>query len=1125
MKSLLRILVMGSLLGAAVGVQGKEAASQDTIVQRRLKELPQLVAPTKLTVGPDDNFQVDVDSNERLMTFTRRANLSTQLYFQNLNEVSEQKLLDDSADSRSAVISPDGKTLAFVYYKTNAQGDLCEMPVGSPGEVNCYKIGGAVESPSWWGRDRLLLVRRDNSEKAQLVVVNRQTRQQEVLEQGELWQPTVHASSGRVAFVKQDQEGVRLVLRAPTGTPQIVRLDLPGVSGFPEFSPDGEWLYFSHYFSDSNLDQKLDASDNSVIFRIKVSEVQGKQKLIPQQLTSSNENCSFPRVRREHLYMTCDFEGSLDVYRVPATGVVPADWDASRLANAHQTSRNYAQRILLVNHQYKLGVIKERNEYLRRMLSNFILRQDAVAGRYYLSQLLEGAAKDAQPRLRQLDIFLQALAEKRLQLTNQVTVEFRTKVQKWQAMVKSQPGATARLVSAFLFTLIDQPAPAIKTLGSVRATELREFDDYLLFAAIERLTGRGVTGERLASLYSPILVASRLSDEGKLFYAYQLLLTAQERLSAKERVALVNQLLTRVTSDKVLVPLLKSELVALQLIAEKKDAGKAQAYRELDKLMSETRANYFLRRTLSVRAFDNFLAHDEVQYLTYVATTWLKYTEKSDTEFAYARQIYVDKVLARAYFNWGEKKYRYASNNFYGSLSLTDDLESHYGYIRAMQMDGQSAEVNKVYESLRKREFVADNLGYVEVLLALSQGELTAKTADEALKSLHKIDSAYQSPMYQLLLGYLYLRQVELGREGLHFSPEMLAAAHKHLMLAYDLGRENHRIVASALSNLAALHSQVGNWGMARRFFELREPYGFVEPLEEVHHRWYLARAHFQLADGRAAAEQMAKLGKIAGADLQPAVEQQLGFYNLEGGDYVAAEKYLSQFVARPNLTAWNRVRAQLGLAYAQWKTWQNKKSKSASAERSKVLQTLTQVLAEADKLAPVPASGQQRIALEPLRLKILAGGLKAQLLTGADRAKALKEVAGHLESVGSKLTAVAMTTENWLVFRLKTELQLADLELSGGRKTAAQNYLDGAGSMIEELAQSVDYGFNSQLIDSLVTFWGLARLADYSGKSHKTVSKTTDKLLSKLAQLEDPSGMVGHHVKRLQAIRAATGR
>ncbi|MCB0365169.1 MAG: PD40 domain-containing protein [Bdellovibrionaceae bacterium] len=1106
------LVAWGSFVGQSSG---------ETIVQKRLNELPRILTPTKMTVGPDDNFQVDVDSGESLMVFTRRANLSTQLYSQRLNEVTEHRILDDSADSRSAILSPSGKTLAFIYYKADAQGDLCEMPVGSPASVTCYKIAGSLESPSWFGEDKILFVRRKDAEKGELVLLDRKSKKQDVLDEGDLWSTAVHPAQSHIAYVKADQFGIQVrVRKVGQSEVTVINVDLPGVSGFPEFSPDGQWIYFSHYFSDSNRDQKIDASDNSVIFRARLSDVMAGKQVIPQQLTSSNENCSFPRARKSFLYVTCDFEGSLDVYRLPLTGVVPESWDAAMVSNAHRTSRNYGQRILLANGLYYRGQIKSRSEYLWLMLSNFVLKEDAVAGRYYLGQLIREDKSVNKSQLAMTDLFLQASAEKNLQISNQITSEFRSKAQKWLSKAKSSSGVTARLTQAAVLGFLNQWNQVRGILKSIKGSQLSGLDHYLYHRVVQNLTAAGkLPPGELVAVYQPLFLGSKMTDESRLYYLYEILSEAQLRYSLAERQSTVVRLEKLVSGVKVLVPLLNAEEVALKLVADKTPAGKAAAYRELDKIMSENRAKYFVFRTLAVRSIDNFIADDEFKYLNYVATTWLKYTQKSDTEFAYARQIYVDKVLARAYGNFGEKKYRYASNHFYGSLSLTDDLESHYGYIKAMELDGKQGELATVYDSLTKRGFVSDNLGYVQSLMEISNGKMSSENADKLLSELHKIDSAYQSPMYQLLLGYLYLKKLELSLDGLGFSQDLLASSHKHLMLAYDLGRENRRIAASALSNLATLHFFVANWGLSRRFFELREPYGFVDKEEEGHFRWFFARTLYQLADGKAAAEQMRKLHKGADPSMRPLLEQQMGFYLLEAGRYSEAAKYLSDFLKGKGHSQWNLARARLALAYSLMKAATAGKKALGATEKNKIVQHLDRVVADSKSLTVVPAKGRQRVQLTPLRIRLLATGLKAQLISGSKRTESLNELARQLEEVKSQLKDVSMTPENWLVFRLKGQYQMADLEHSQGNKTGVHQILDSSWPQVVELAETVGYGFHTQLIEALVGYWGFARLSGYEGKTKSDAEKLTQNVLAKMAEMEDPSGVVKHHSGRIQRV------
>ena len=115
-------------------------------------------------------------------------------------------------------------------------------------------------------------------------------------------------------------------------------------------------LFFSHYLDDTNHDNVIDANDNSVVFRASIDSLLKNDAVFPEQLTSTDSNCSFPKAYKNQLYVTCAFEGSLDIYRLPITGVVPSQWDEKLMMSAHETARTYQERILILNSlKFRLG--------------------------------------------------------------------------------------------------------------------------------------------------------------------------------------------------------------------------------------------------------------------------------------------------------------------------------------------------------------------------------------------------------------------------------------------------------------------------------------------------------------------------------------------------------------------------------------------------------------------------------------------------------------------------------------------------------------------------------------------------------------------------------------------------
>src|SRR6185312_6886818 len=59
-----------------------------------------------------------------------------------------------------------------------------------------------------------------------------------------------------------------LRLDRPNDPPVPLALDLPGQTGQPVFARDGKSLYVVQFFTDSNRDGVIDASDRGVLFRV-----------------------------------------------------------------------------------------------------------------------------------------------------------------------------------------------------------------------------------------------------------------------------------------------------------------------------------------------------------------------------------------------------------------------------------------------------------------------------------------------------------------------------------------------------------------------------------------------------------------------------------------------------------------------------------------------------------------------------------------------------------------------------------------------------------------------------------------------------------------------------------------
>jgi hypothetical protein len=209
------------------------------------------------------------------------------------------------------------------------------------------------------------------------------------------------------------------------GPRRLIHVALPGTSGFPTLSKDEQYIYFSHYLNDTNQDGIIDGNDNSVLFRLPVSKLPEKGDVFPEQLTLAESNCSYPRISGDKLLATCASGGTLDLFELPATGVVPAHWDAAKIWNAHRTARTYAERILLLSAlKYRFPNQISELAIDERLLSDHMLAGDSSAARYYAKKLQKASSGEKASLYELAELLLAGLELKGLQENDDVTRDF-----------------------------------------------------------------------------------------------------------------------------------------------------------------------------------------------------------------------------------------------------------------------------------------------------------------------------------------------------------------------------------------------------------------------------------------------------------------------------------------------------------------------------------------------------------------------------------------------------------------------------------------------------------------------------------------------------------------------------
>jgi len=1122
----------GLAVAAGLVVLSAFETRAETVSVARMRAMRRLVPLEKITVGPDDQYFAALRGSGRVLVFTHKADLVAQLRAQNLATGEVRDLLPENADSAEATFGPDGR-VAFTYYRFSARGDICwtNKPVDQlksfkEEEVVCLKRGPdssrtVRSNPFWRSMSEIGYLERDvDAAKAKVVVENVQSGQRSVLVEGPVWAPFMRPGGRFLVYNRLDPQGGtrHMVIRdlQTKGAESVARLALPGISGFPILSEDERFLYFSHFINDTNDDHTIDGSDNAVVFRVPVEKVLAAKggEVFPEQLTSVETSCSFPIPVTDFLYVTCAFEGSLDIYQMPASGVIPVSWDEKLFANAIDTARSYQDRILFLDvlkYRFQGGKSKATDE---KLLGDHILAGDFEAALYYLDHLAGAAPEAERAFYAKLRVYLEGALLKARQPSEDITRELREGIARLESKLGRARDAFTEVARARLKDFVGDEKGAAQALKNVRFQgAVRPLERVIYFELAEKLARPGRLPAAMDAYIETTrrqLLAPELNEQTKIHAAYQFL----ERLGGfvkprPERIRRIEEMKKGLSGP--LVTLFDSEISVLKICEASQDAGKFKEYGALDKLMVASKTDYFLRRALYIRAITNFADASEFKFMGFIGDNWLKYTAKDDTEYAFAREFFAASSLDRAYDNLAANRLEIAANYFYQAVSITDDLEAHYGYINTRVRMNQRQVIDERYKSLVSQQLVEDNMKFVAAVLTLADHQKEQKDVkflDEAIASLNSMVTDRDTAMRNLVLGYCYLEKLLRTADGYEIDGGLFQEAHRSLMLAYDLGRDNRRIRASALMDLGVLHSRAQNYGVASRFFELRKNLGFNAEDERARFAWLASRAYrYTRQFDRAAKE----LSEVPGPVRRPPIDERQAFALTFGGRYDDAESVYHKLYSGGAITGGrNLATTQLTFGYALLK---NKKP----AEAARALQGS---LAEARKLKKEKHDKDHLIDFEPLRVQLAATGLLAQAAAGApeERIKAREErwrVLGKSEDIVDDVATLKIQNR----LQLAEALRAKDPKASAGAVKEALSLTEKWGEKNQYFGNSVYRAVVAGLVDG-------AKNAQFYGKSDaERAESLTEKFLQAIKEQKSTDPVLGVQRLKVELLKVAFER
>ncbi len=996
-------------------------------------EKPQKMAQLeKITVGPYDNFQSAVSDDETVIYFTRSQNLSSQIMRYDMKSGKIRAMTTADTDAKNPTLSPNGKELAFTYYRRDAKGDICLL---EGEEILCVTGPGAAEhSPFWVDDDTLAFVRsNDAGTQSQLIFLTVKSKKTDMVIEGTLYNPSL-AKDGRTLVYKG--KGNDLVLydiktRQPIRT---LSLDLAGATGPAQFSVDGSSIYFAQYMLDSNRDLRLDGRDAAAIFRIPVD---GSKKE-PEQLTSLNQNCSYPFPARKVLYMTCAFEGALDVYRTALTGIVPTEWTEDDLWEAHRAARSYSDRILLLNHLHARFQLSER-ELRERTLSNFILWGEWMPATYYADRLTAGsddfkvhkilletyASWEVLPRKENLGAFAQMIDRQKAQL---------------QALPAS-PLQNLALGYMDLFANRHNDAMA-------RADKIATDDGLTLYwlTQLVKLSANKNTEVYRTALEKRLLNRD-LSMETRLYYLSRWL----EQLKAgTDPTAAVDALKARVGQDPLILDLLDHEVQLYRVAtATTKEVSRNEMRSIVDRI-KRLKDDYYGMRLLFNRGMIVLYQVKKSRELATIMSLWLTYVKKDSKEYPFAiealRQNSLD-LAYRFYHSSNPQEKPLASGAFMDSIRTSDDLESHYQY--ALMHFGTWAELESAYSSMQKDGLIrGESREFVELMrkILVNADKVDEDDLEDAAEALDRMrDDHVGVGTRYLFQGYLYHRLMLLTEKDFTFDRDLSDKAHRSYLFAIDAGWNNDRIKSAAYQNLGLLHSSIRNFSLSAEFYLRRNEmnYPSVEMKQAV--LWLQANAMYKSYRFPEAWQAMEEALKTAPKNPLP-FQEKAAFYAWNAQKYdVAADHYAKVMPALGSNARASHWLSQ-GFVLSKLKRWNE-------AEQS--LQKAIS-LSQQEKTGKVEGTS---LVYQPVKVRFVALGLLARLqLPITKKVAALQQRLALFPEIKEQAKSLHFDAETLSAQEIKETQDLAQWQMEAGQKGEGLASLNRALGLTQEHGKNYGY-------------------------------------------------------------------
>ncbi|WP_205507388.1 PD40 domain-containing protein [Myxococcus vastator] len=834
--------------------------------------------PTRLTVGVGDQFLGQLAPDGNTLLFASNRNIATEIYTQDLERGRERRLFDEGADVTWPRISPDGKHLLYISFRNQAGGQLCVRELPTAKERRCLEGDANALQAEWMDASHIALVSRATIQgdlHLSRVELGGAWRVTPLLERN-LTSPTLSPNGRWLVYVPIErsvrQVGPGFAARAaphlealrldvPGAKPLPLPLELPGQTGQPAFSQDGRYLYVVQFFTDSNADGVIDASDSGVLFRVpfeteRDDAAERAAAANPDQLTSESWDCQYPAPAATSLAATCSRSQSLDVYQLPLDGQVPSAWDARRLSAELKMVGRRADELLLYRHRLLLETRPRlRRVLMMRMSMLHLAFEDFGAAEFYarhLGSVSDPTTAGLEGPLRVLIDHRRAMKEReRGRMVEELSVAAQ------QRMAALEP-ANALSPAAAVFQHVVRSELADDAGDFTRARnelEAAEIADTTPRAVLEAYHARADALYRELNEREPLVEVGRRLSEHRIFPADDQLDFARAAVRALYRGRPYDEADAAMAQALTTAPAGSAYAYALELgrhINALRGDRPPRAVREALLGFYRQQQDPLRRRVLVQDAVERSAELGADGIMESLAMVYVDDTPPGSEERRRAERLFRRALMGRAYRRLARQRQDRAREDFDLVTQRTGSLESAVEAMNLRLRAGVSPDVVEKEVTTTAPNRAKPLAHFVKAYVTARQlskleGDAHAQAVTSAMRELRAAWPELKNQrVVQALLGSIHHEEFLRNRD-----PAAAERANRYYMVALDLMRNNVRYRAMILGALGLLHTQVGNFHIALGYLEQRDQLPYVDNWAGL--AVAMARAHALLHVDRAA--------------------------------------------------------------------------------------------------------------------------------------------------------------------------------------------------------------------------------------------------------------------------------